>query len=124
MEQQAQLLPEVVAPGAEAQPMAHEVASAAPAHFAKHSPQVGLETMMAITAASGPPGLLDKPTSSVMEHSAWPKKNKRETSHRHRACMLCAVRKSTPYAVGTATRSRRIAFVGTTISISGRPFPF
>ncbi len=60
----------VVSAGAEAQPMAHEVASAASEHFIRHPPHVGLEDMMAITPAIGPAGLLVTPVSSVIEHGA------------------------------------------------------
>ena len=56
--------------GAEAQPMAHEVASRAPEHFIRHPPHVGLEDMMAITPAVGPAGLFVTPVSSVIEHGA------------------------------------------------------
>jgi hypothetical protein len=60
------------------QPTAHDCCESAPAlaHFIKQLPHVGLEVITATTPAAAPPGLLDTPISSVIEHGAWPAKSK------------------------------------------------
>ncbi len=60
------------------QPMAHDCCESAPAlaHFIRQLPHVGLVVITAATPAAAPPGLLDTPISSVIEHGAWPANSK------------------------------------------------
>jgi hypothetical protein len=89
------------------QPKAHDCCESAPAlaHFIRQLPHVGLEAITAITPATAPPGLLDTPMSSVIEHGAWPATSKRVRRQSHRIQYL---RGLIPYAHGAATRTRRI----------------